>query len=146
MTSGIEQDNFSEKPALTRASLVALVLSYAIALPWLIWGEAANLVPLLGALVFGYCLIRPCALAFQRAPRPVKGLVVTIIAVLITAIVVTLTGGHEKALLLPLRSMPKWLANHFFFVFFACLPLTKGIAVGGIQLITRMVNSKSRPS
>ena len=144
MTSGIKQENSVEKPAFTRASLVALVLSYAIALPWLIWGEAVNLVPLLSALVFGYCLIRPCALAFQRASRPVKGLVVAIIIVLIAAIVVIVTGGHEKAL--PLRSMPKWLANHLFFGFFALLPLTKGIAIACIQLISHAVsNGAHRP-
>ena len=130
-------------PAFTQTSLSVLTLSYAIALPWLIWGEAVNLVPLLCALVFGCCLIRPSALVFQRFSRLVKALVIVVIAAVIAAMAFAFTGGHEKPLLMLLRAMPQWLANHVFFVFFALLPLAKGIVVGGIQLITHMVSARS---
>jgi hypothetical protein len=131
-------------PVFSKTSLAVLALSYAIALPWLIWGEAVNLAPLLCALVFGYCLIRPCTLGFQCASNLVKALVVALTTAAIAAIVFTFAGVHEKPLLMLLRGMPQWLANHFFFAFFALLPLAKGIAVGGIQLITHMMNAKSR--
>lgn len=53
-----------QQPRLMGATgLALLVLSYAMALPWLVRGEAVHLVPFLCALVFGCCLIRPLSVA-----------------------------------------------------------------------------------
>ena len=129
-------------PLISRTGLIVLVLAYAIALPWLIWSEAVKLVPLLCALVFGYCLIRPFGTAFGRASQAAKVLVVTLIGLTVAAIVMTVMSGYSKTLLLHLRDMPTWLANHLFFGFFALLPLAKGIAVGCIQLISNAVSNR----
>ena len=71
-----------------------LVLSYATALPWLLRGEAVDLVPFLCALVFGCCLIRPVTLAFERASKRAKALAVTLLALLAAAIATAVAGGH----------------------------------------------------
>ena len=129
-------------PLISRTGLILLALAYAIALPWLIWSEAVKLVPLLCALVFGYSLIRPFGAAFGRASHTVKVLVMVLIGLAIAAIALTVMNGYSKTLLLHLRDMPLWLANHLFFGFFALLPLTKGIAVACIQLISHAVSNQ----
>ena len=129
-------------PLISRTGLIVLALAYAIALPWLIWSEAVKLVPLLCALVFGYSLIRPFGTAFGRASPTVKVLVMVLIGLAIAAIVMTVMSGYSKTLLLHLRDMPMWLANHLFFGFFALLPLLKGIAVGCIQLISNAAGKR----
>lgn len=113
-----------------------LVLSYATALPWLLRGEAVDLVPFLCALVFGCCLIRPVTLAFERASKRAKALV-TLLALLAATIATAVAGGHVQSWLAHLRTMPLWQANHLFFLFFALLPLTKGIIVAALNFISQ---------
>ena len=133
-------------PLISRTGLIVLALAYAIALPWLIWSEAVKLVPLLCALVFGYSLIRPFGAAFGRASRTAKVLVMVLIGLAIAAISLMVMSGYSKTLLLHLRDMPLWLTNHLFFGFFALLPLTKGIAVACIQLISHAVSNGTQKS
>ena len=117
-------------------SLALLVLSYAMALPWLVRGEAVDLVPFLCALVFGCCLIRPVTLSFERASKRAKALAVTLLALLAAAIATAVAGGHAQSWLAHLRTMPRWQANHLFFLCFALLPLSKGIVVAVLNLIS----------
>ncbi|WEE80181.1 polymerase [Comamonas testosteroni] len=96
-----------------------------------------DLVPFLCALVFGCCLIRPVTLAFERASRRAKALAVTLLALLAAAIATAVAGGHVQSWLAHLRTMPLWQANHLFFLFFALLPLTKGIIVAALNFISQ---------
>ncbi|EFI59470.1 MULTISPECIES: hypothetical protein [Comamonas] len=126
------------QPRLIGATgLALLVLSYATALPWLLRGEAVDLAPFLCALVFGCCLIRPVTLAFERASKRTKALAVTLLALLAAAIATAVAGGHVQSWLAHLRTMPLWQANHLFFLFFALLPLTKGIIVAALNFISQ---------
>lgn len=125
------------QPRLIGATgLALLVLSYATALPWLVRGEAVDLVPFLCALVFGCCLIRPVTLAFERASKRAKALAVTLLALLAAAIATAVASGHAQSWLAHLRTMPRWQANHLFFLFFALLPLSKGIVVAVLNVIS----------
>ena len=115
-----------------------LVLSYATALPWLLGGEAVHLVPFLCALVFGCCLIRPLTIALQRAPGPARATSLLFLTLIAAAIAFIVTGGHGQRVLVHLRTVPLWQANHLFFLFFALLPLTKGIIVAALSLISQV--------
>lgn len=126
------------QPRLIGATgLALLVLSYATALPWLVRGEAVHLVPFLCALVFGCCLIRPVTLAFEHASKRAKALAVTLVALLAAAIVTAVAGGHVQSWLAHLRTMPMWQVNHLFFLFFALLPLSKGIIAAALNFISQ---------
>ncbi|WKL16130.1 polymerase [Comamonas testosteroni] len=114
-----------------------LALSYATALPWLVRGEAVDLVPFLCALAFGCCLIRPATLAFERASKHAKALAVALVALLAAAIATAVAGGHVQSWLAHLRTMPMWQVNHLFFLFFALLPLSKGIIVAALNFISQ---------
>lgn len=113
-----------------------LALSYATALPWLVRGEAVHLVPFLCALIFGCCLIRPLTIAFQRAPGPARAATLLLLALVAAAIAFIAVGGHGQRLLAHLRTLPLWLLNHLFFLFFALLPLSKGIIVAALNFIS----------
>lgn len=130
----------------TRTNLAVLALAYAITLPWLIWGEVVSLVPLLCALVFGYCLIKPSVIIFQQASKIAKIVVLGLIVVVSAGIVFTLNGGHEQTFLRHVFAGPTWLINHLFFAFFGFLPLTKGIAVCCIQVISDVVSTGPKKS
>jgi len=120
------------QPRLIGATgLGLLALSYATALPWLLRGEAVDLVPFLCAL------IRPVTLAFERAPKRAKALAVTLVALLAAAIATAVAGGHIQSWLAHLRTMPMWQVNHLFFLFFALLPLSKGIIVAALNFISQ---------
>ena len=126
------------QPRLMGATgLALLVLSYATALPWLLRGEAVDLVPFLCALVFGCCLIRPVTLSFERASKRAKALAVTLLALLAAAIATAVAGGHVQSWLAHLRTMPMWQVIHLFFLFFALLPLSKGIIVAALNFISQ---------
>lgn len=132
------------RPIIRRVEWITLILAYAIACPWLILGEAVSLVPILCALVFGYCLISPTSNGMARTSHVVKAVIVATIVLLIAGIALAVTNGHMKAALDRLGNQPIWMANHIFFLIFSALPLSKGIAVGLIQLITQLVaNPKS---
>lgn len=116
--------------------LALLVLSYVTALPWLVRGEAVHLVPFLCALVFGCCLIRPLSVAFQRAPGPARAAALLFLVLIAAAVAFIVVGGHGQRLLAHLRALPRWQANHLFFLFFALLPLSKGIVVAVLNVIS----------
>lgn len=116
--------------------LALLVLSYATALPWLVRGEAVHLVPFLCALVFGCCLIRPLSVAFQRAPVPARAAALLFLALIAAAVALIVAGGHGQRLLAHMRTLPLWQVNHLFFLFFALLPLSKGIIVAALNFVS----------
>ena len=47
-----------------------------------------------------------------------------------------MAGGHGQRVLAHLRTLPLWLLNHLFFLFFALLPLSKGIIVAALNFIS----------
>ncbi|NIF81976.1 polymerase [Comamonas sp. Tr-654] len=116
--------------------LALLFLSYATALPWLVRGEAVHLVPFLCALVFGCCLIRPLSVAFQRAPGPARVAALLFLALIAAAVTFIVAGGHGQRLLAHMRTLPLWQVNHLFFLFFALLPLSKGIIVAALNFVS----------
>ena len=126
-----------QQPRLMGATgLALLVLSYATALPWLVHGEAVHLVPFLCALVFGCCLIRPLSVAFQRAPVPARAAALLFLALIAAAVAFIVAGGHGQRLLAHMRTLPLWQVNHLFFLFFALLPLSKGIIVAALNFVS----------
>lgn len=133
---GTQEDQAPVK-LIGTTGLTLLVLSYLIAAPWLIRAEAVDLAPFLCALVFGCCLIKPVSTAFQRASTPVRGMAVLLILAIVAVVAFTIIGGYAKTVLAYLRDMPLWLVNHIAFLFFASLPLLKGVVVGGLNLISR---------
>ncbi len=125
------------QPRLMGATgLALLVLSYATALPWLVRGEAVHLVPFLCALVFGCCLIRPLSVAFQRALVPARAAALLFLALIAAAVAFIVAGGHGQRLLAHMRTLPLWQVNHLFFLFFALLPLSKGIIVAALNFVS----------
>lgn len=134
-----QQQQRQRQPRLIGTTgLGLLVLSYATALPWLLGGEAVHLVPFLCALVFGCCLIRPLTIAFQRAPGAARAAALLFLTLIAAAIAFIVAGGHGQRVLVHLRTLPLWQANHLFFLFFALLPLTKGIIVAALSLISQV--------
>ncbi|WP_407716089.1 polymerase [Comamonas testosteroni] len=126
-----------QQPRLMGATgLALLVLSYATALPWLVRGEAVHLVPFLCALVFGCCLIRPLSVAFQRAPVPARAAALLFLALIAATVAFIVAGGHGQRLLAHMRTLPLWQVNHLFFLFFALLPLSKGIIVAALNFVS----------
>lgn len=126
-----------QQPRLIGATgLALLVLSYATALPWLVRGEAVHLVPFLCALVFGCCLIRPLSVAFQRAPVPARAAALLFLALIAAAVAFIVAGGHGQRLFAHMRTLPLWQVNHLFFLFFALLPLSKGIIVAALNFVS----------
>lgn len=126
-----------QQPRLIGATgLALLVLSYAMALPWLVRGEAVHLVPFLCALIFGCCLIRPLSVAFQRAPVPARAAALLFLALIAAAVAFIEAGGHGQRLLAHMRTLPLWQVNHLFFLFFALLPLSKGIIVAALNFVS----------
>lgn len=126
-----------QQPRLIGATgLALLVLSYATALPWLVHGEVVHLVPFLCALVFGCCLIRPLSVAFQRAPVPARAAALLFLALIAAAVAFIVAGGHGQRLLAHMRPLPLWQVNHLFFLFFALLPLSKGIIVAALNFVS----------
>ena len=130
-------------PLLNKTGLVILILSYVIALPWLLWGEAVDLAPFLCALLFGCCLIGPSSRAFGRSSPAARIAIALLLALLIAGVAFAITGGHAGAALRHLRTQPIWLANHIFFLAFAALPLSKDIVVGLMNLVARAVRPKA---
>ena len=116
--------------------LTLLCLSYVTALPWLVRGEAVHLAPFLCALVFGCCLIRPLSVAFRRAPGSARAAALLFLALIVAAIAFIAAGGHGQRLLAHLRTLPLWQVNHLFFLFFALLPLSKGIVVAALNFVS----------